>query len=1072
MLPGACAARVLPPLSALTMSFFTAVRFSPRLWLPGMAVALAGCVASYALWRQQQTSMDAIAHLRFEQETRLFAGALQRRMESHTDLLQGMRGLLTVDPQLRRAEFERVASELALERSHPGVKNINFTRYVPGAQRTAFEAQARGDAHMDGSLPRDFAIHPEQERPEYFVVDFLWPREGNADVQGLEIHSQPDNLEAMMRTRAGGELVASAPFDLHQETERRTGIIIRIPVFAHGTPPGQREAARFLGAVGVSIRIDDVIQMLRAEGYLKGLTLVMSDIGPSGAETGSAALLFDSTSKPAQAADMERVQEVQVGGRRWRLQFQSAGTFLSAQEARLPGLLGLGGMLITALLTAMVSMLVLRRVRALGDVQQAGVALRESEERFRAVFSQAAVGMAQVDLHSDRMVRVNRKLCDLLGYTEAELQQLRFQDISDPRDLDADLAFMERMRSGKISEFRMEKRYCRKDGEIVWAELMVSRLCLEGRPESHLAVVQDIGERKQMEQALSDSEQHLLGILNHMPVGVNLVRGRAIAFRNDRHVQICGYGEQEAPDVDSWWRLVMPDAAERHQAREAWKAACMAARHAADGAIRPVECHITSKAGLLRTVEISGVMLEDSHIVTMVDQSQRRQAEEEVRYLAYNDPLTGLPNRRLLLDRLQQALAMSARHQLCGAVLMLDLDNFKHINETQGHDMGDRLLHAVALRLRACIPEDDTLARHGGDEFVVVLKDLGASPQEAATRAEAMGLQILDAMREPFALGGGEPRHTTLSVGIVIFQGLHESADELLKRSDMAMYEAKAAGRDALRFFDPQVQAQMTARVALEADMRSGLEAGEFELFYQPKMVHGRITGAEALLRWKHPVKGYIPPSEFIPLAEQSGLILRMGQWVLRTACERLALWSSHPVLGQLSVAVNVSPRQFHEAGFVPEVLEALAGTGADARRLRLELTEGLLLQDVEDTVAKMVQLRGYGVGFSLDDFGTGYSSLAYLKRLPLHELKIDQSFVRDVLTDPNDAAIARTIVALGTSLGLQVVAEGVETEAQRVFLERSGCHAWQGYLLSRPLPGLAFEDLVLEHAASAGATA
>jgi len=288
----------------------------------------------------------------------------------------------------------------------------------------------------------------------------------------------------------------------------------------------------------------------------------------------------------------------------------------------------------------------------------------------------------------------------------------------------------------------------------------------------------------------------------------------------------------------------------------------------------------------------------------------------------------------------------------------------------------------------------------------------------------------------------------------------------------MAMYEAKAAGRDALRFFDPQVQAQMTARVALEADMRSGLEAGAFELFYQPKMVHGRITGAEALLRWKHPAKGYIPPSEFIPLAEQSGLILRMGQWVLRTACERLALWSSHPVLGQLSVAVNVSPRQFHEAGFVSEGLEALASTGADARRLRLELTEGLLLQDVEDTVAKMVQLRGYGVGFSLDDFGTGYSSLAYLKRLPLHELKIDQSFVRDVLTDPNDAAIARTIVALGTSLGLQVVAEGVETEAQRVFLERSGCHAWQGYLLSRPLPGLAFEDLVLEHAASASAGA
>ncbi|MBN9576572.1 MAG: CHASE domain-containing protein, partial [Alicycliphilus denitrificans] len=384
------------------MSFLTAVRFSPRLWLPGMAVALAGSVASYALWQQQQASMDAIAQLRFEQETHLFADALQRHLESHTDLLQGMRGLLIVDPQLRRAEFERVASKLSLARSHPGVKNINFTRYVPGAQRAAFEAQARGDAHMDGSLPVDFAIHPGQVRSEYFVVDFLWPREGNADVQGLEIHSQPDNLESMLRARTSGELAASAPFDLVQETERRTGIMIRLPVFADGVPPGQREAVRFLGTVGVSVRIDDVVQALRGEGHLKRLTLAMSDIGPSGAQAGSAALLFDSTPKPAQAADMERVQEVQVGGRRWRLQFQSAGSFLSAQEARLPWLLGLGGMLITALLTAVVSMLVLRRVRALGDVQQAGVALRESEERFRAVFSQAAVGMAQVDLHSDR----------------------------------------------------------------------------------------------------------------------------------------------------------------------------------------------------------------------------------------------------------------------------------------------------------------------------------------------------------------------------------------------------------------------------------------------------------------------------------------------------------------------------------------------------------------------------------------------------------------------------------------------------------------------------------------------
>ncbi|MBS0611119.1 MAG: EAL domain-containing protein [Proteobacteria bacterium] len=1050
------------------MPFFRSTRLSPRLWLPGMAVALAGCMASYALWQQQKTSVDAIAGLRLEQETRLFADALQRCMESHTDLLQGVRGLFTVDSQLKRAEFERVASELSLNRHHPGVKNINFTRSVDGAQRAAFEAQTRGDAHMDGSLPSGFAIHPVQERAEYFVVDYLWPLAGNAGMQGFEIHAAPAALDALLRARDSKTLAASSPVALNLFGADSTGIMIRVPVFA-AAATGPKVAERFLGAIGVSVRVSEVVQSLRREGYLRGLSLAMYDVGLVGGKSASPQPIYGAD-LPVSSAEA-RTLEIHVGGRRWELQFQPTASLLSAHEARLPWQLGLAGLLVTALVTAMVSMLVLRRARALKDVKLAGTALLESEERFRAVFSQAAVGMAQVDLHSDRLLQVNRKFCDFLGYTEAELQRLRFQDISDARDLDMDLAQLRRIRSGELGEYRMEKRYRHKDGHIVWAELMVSRLRLADRVDCHLAVVQDIGERKQMEQALSDSEQHLLGILNHMPVGVNLVRNGVFVFRNDRHTQICGYDEQEAPDMATWWRLVIPDVGQRQQSRDAWDAALQSAGHSADGAIRPVECQITCKAGLQRTIELSGVMLEDSHIMTIVDQSQRRQAEEEVRYLAYNDPLTGLPNRRLLLDRLQQALVVSARHQQCGAVLMLDLDHFKHINETQGHDIGDLLLHAVAQRLRACIPEDDTLARHGGDEFVVVLKELGADLQAAAGHAEAVGHKILGAMREPFVLGGGEPNHTshtTLSVGIAIFQGLRESADELLKRCDMAMYEAKAAGRDALRFFDPQMQAQMAARVALEADMRGGLEAGEFDLFYQPKMVRGRISGAEALLRWKHPARGYIPPSDFIPLAEQSGLILRLGQWVLREACDRLALWSSHPVLGQLTVAVNVSPREFHEASFVPQVLEALASTGADARRLRLELTEGMLLQDVEDTIAKMVQLRGYGVGFSLDDFGTGYSSLAYLKRLPLHEIKIDQSFVRDVLTDPNDAAIARTIVALGTSLGLQVVAEGVETEAQRAFLERSGCHGWQGYLLSRPLPGLAFEDLVLQHAAGA----
>lgn len=286
---------------------------------------------------------------------------------------------------------------------------------------------------------------------------------------------------------------------------------------------------------------------------------------------------------------------------------------------------------------------------------------------------------------------------------------------------------------------------------------------------------------------------------------------------------------------------------------------------------------------------------------------------------------------------------------------------------------------------------------------------------------------------------------------MTVFKGQSESADELIKRGDLAMYQAKAAGRDRMRFYDPHMQAQVAARAALEVDMRAGLRQGQFELFYQPQVVQGRITGAEALLRWRHPQRGFVSPGEFIPLAEDCGLILPLGEWVLQDACARLAQWAQRPGLSHLSLSVNVSPREFHQSGFVAQVLQALASTGADARHLKLELTESLLLQDVEDTIDKMGQLRAYGVGFSLDDFGTGYSSLAYLKRLPLDELKIDQSFVRDVLTDPNDAAIVRTILALADSLDLEVVAEGVETTGQLAFLKLHGCSGFQGYLFGRP---------------------
>ncbi|MBL7090056.1 MAG: EAL domain-containing protein, partial [Acidovorax sp.] len=1022
--------------------------------MAGLGVAALGLVVSLWLAQHQAASMAQIDEARFTQETRAFTEALSQRIAGHTEVVNGLRGLFTANPRLSRLDFERAASEMEVGQRYPGVRNLSFTRWVPGRHREAYEASVRADTSLSPEgLPR-FKIHPPGERPEYFVAEYLWPMFGNEGVLGLDISVQPTNLAAMRYSRDSGQTVVSAPFDLLQEDRHRAGIVIRVPVF---DPTAGTAEQRFVGAVASTLRVYDLVQGLGSQGFLNGIAVAMADLGPVRTESGDSTVrpLLEQTA-PGLPGAQPLVRELGVHDRRWQLTFYPTRSFLTASETRLPWLAGLAAALVSLLLASTVALLVRQRTLALMRAQLSDDARRESEERFRALFNQTTVGVAQVDSDTGKFVRVNQRYGDILGYSPQEMVGMTFQSLTHPDDLAADLAHVRRLQSGDVPEYRLEKRYIHKDGHEVWGDLTVSSMWASGSaPGHHIAVVQDITARKRMEENLRANEQRLRSILERLPMGLCLVQDDGlISFRNQRYVQICGYTQEEVPDTDTWWQRAYPDAAERDAIRQR----LLDTRHL--GVIPLAEYTIRCADGKYKPVEISGIFVEGGRLITMQDLSERKAAEEEINQLAYYDPLTRLPNRRLLMDRLQQALATSARHQRSGALLMLDLDNFKTVNETRGHDRGDALLLQVAHRLRGCVHEDDTVARQGGDEFVVVLEDLGDSPEEAAARAEDVGQRILGVLREPYQIDGAA-HHSSLSMGVTIYSGTRETVDELLKRADLALYQAKNAGRDTLRFYDPQMQAAVSARATLELDMRVGLAQGQFELYYQPQIDHGRITGAEALLRWRHPRDGFISPAHFIPLAEETGLILPLGEWVLQAACRRLAAWAQQPDLALLSLAVNVSPRQFHQSGFVAQVLAALAGAGADGHQLKLEMTEGLLLQDVEDTIDKMGQLKGYGVGFSLDDFGTGYSSLSYLKRLPLDQLKIDQSFVRDVLTDPNDAAIARTVVALGTSLGLRVIAEGVETEAQREFLERHHCHAWQGYLLSPPVAVAEFEELV-----------
>ncbi len=434
----------------------------------------------------------------------------------------------------------------------------------------------------------------------------------------------------------------------------------------------------------------------------------------------------------------------------------------------------------------------------------------------------------------------------------------------------------------------------------------------------------------------------------------------------------------------------------------------------------------------------------------------------ELEVLAGQDPLTLLPNRRELMDRLRKAVNLGARLGTSGALLFIDLDHFKNINDTRGHNMGDLLLKEVAQRLVASVREMDTVARLGGDEFMVMLENLGDDLDSAARQAKVVSEKILRRINQPYVLGVSELHHSTASIGIALFSPNELSVDELIKQADVAMYQAKDAGRNLMRFFDAEMQVRLNERAAMEADLREGIEKGQFVLHYQPQVDSaGAVFAAEALVRWVHPQRGLVEPGQFIPLAEEAGLIGELGKWVLVTTCVQLARWAAQPRMSQLVLSVNVSSHQFSQADFVDQVTQVLLQTGADPRRLKLELTESIMIRNVDDVMAKMNALKAQGIGFSLDDFGTGYSSLSYLKRLPMDELKIDQGFVRDILLDANDAAIARMVIALADSMGLTVIAEGVETSAQRDFLAELGCHHYQGYLFSRPLPAQAFEALV-----------
>ena len=667
--------------------------------------------------------------------------------------------------------------------------------------------------------------------------------------------------------------------------------------------------------------------------------------------------------------------------------------------------------------------------------------------RHQTLMKSTLEGIHVMDMQGN-IVEANETFCEMLGYTNIEMAGLNVAD------WDAQWSREELMERFKklirIDGALFETRHRRKDGSLIDVEVSTTGAEIDGQLFLY-ASSRDISQRKKVEEG-----QRIAAVTFDTQEAIMITTPEGIILRvNQAFYEITGYSKEEVVGQNP--RIFQSG---RHDAafyKAMWDALLTTGKWSGevwdkrkDGTVFPKMTTITAVYDENRKLT--------HYVAVFRDISNRKKSEQEIHQLAFYDPLTALPNRRLLMDRLHQALALSARNGRYGALLFLDLDHFKNVNDTRGHAAGDLLLIEASRRLQTCVREGDSVARLGGDEFVVLLEGLDSGADEAASLTELVAEKIRLELDQPYVLNDFEC-HLTVSIGIGLFINHQESAENLLQHADVAMYQAKSAGRNAIRFFDPQMQATLEARASMEADLRHALEKKQFCLHYHIQVDNlQRSLGAEVLLRWDHPRRGQISPMQFIPLAEESGLIVPVGLWVLKAVCMQLREWQKDALTRDLTLSVNVSAKQFRQPDFALQVQRVLQESGAKPSHLKLELTESTVLENVEDTIAKMRELKLLGVSFSMDDFGTGYSSLQYLKRLPLDQIKIDQSFVRDIVSDPNDAAIVQTIIAMTEVLGLNVIAEGVETVEQFEFLEHHGCHAFQGYLFSTPVPIEQFE--------------
>lgn len=1089
-----------------------------RIRLP-LVIFVAGAALSIALSVSARQEIGRSAQARFDATAFDLARKVEARFDDYIAVLIGLRARFNTSETVTRSDFRDYVAGLNLASAYPGFQAVTYAPRVAANEKQAFEEHVRSDASLDARVASSFAIKPPGERDTYYPLIYIEPQAGNEKLLGNDLGAMPDRGDALEQGRDTGGLVTSGRKVRIAGRESDIGMAMRLPVYRPRQPLDTLEQRRsaYIGSVGSGFSVAGMLSDVVGAHATRTFRLRLIDAGPGQGAIGTRVetrfvtptpfgerqLLFDSgaLAKPtaAPARSLERMLGFELGGHSWLVEIgQDENQVFGPLDKAIPWFIVLGGLATSMLLAGIVFSLTTARSRAQVLANDMTRHLRTSERQLEEAQHLASLGSWILDPETGAL-QCSDEALRILGFEAGPLRPdlpallLRVPAAERPR---VEQQIAQASRSMERSEF--EHRLCLPDGTERWLHVIAQSAEEDGRTMVRGTVRDATRPRK---DALRQELEYKIARLLAGDGGAETVITQALeAICIDLRWD-CGalwsVGEDSVVRCIAAWHVDDISPAGRQfvcdsrsfeyrpgegSLGRAWETGGIVqidALAAPNDFARDV---LAGQAGLTVGVIVPMVItgsttaleffganpyaidaqtLESLRVIALqiAQYKQRKLAERSLRFMASHDELTGLFNRSALQHELARAIKRSNRHQKQFAVMFVDLDRFKHINDTLGHSAGDEMIKICGERLTALLREADVVARFGGDEFVLLLENL-SSANDAAVLAE----KVLACCAEPFVIAGRE-LHVSASVGVSVYPDNGADAEALLKNADTAMYRAKEKGRNTYRFYAAKMNAQSTEQLMLESALRHALERGELDMHYQPKMnlQTQRIVGVEALMRWRHPVLGMIPPVQFIPIAEEIGLIVPLGKWALERACADSRSWQKYG-LPEVLVSVNLSPRQFESRTLIADIRAALDASGLQPSLLELEITEGAVMANPEHAAELLQAIRDMGVGLAIDDFGTGYSSLSYLKHFPLSTVKIDRSFINDLSEDADARALIDGIITLAHGLRMKVVAEGIETPAQLEYLRSRGCDEAQGYWLCKPVPADEARNFMARH--------